>query len=202
MATLRFPRDTPHGGWRYWQKESKLLIQGDNLRDLANNIIRHRQYAHLEPLDIETVELEIQRQICHRMGEDGCVREGPDDSWVPAKPVRMGVSEVLAFSRAALAWAETGGELVSMDENERRHKICVDCPMNVSMSGCACTPLYKAIALAIPVERRFDDLNICQACGCTLKAKCAAPASVIQASDLGRDIQYPGWCWVNSLAKP
>ena len=72
-------------------------------------------------------------------------------------------------------------------------------PMNQPVQGCRCAPLYRMVDRAIPEDRRFGDLHVCGVCGCSLKAKCAVPASVVVASDEGRDLPYPVGCWVPSV---
>ena len=143
----------------------------------------------------------MQRQICSKLGARECVPEGPDDPWKPVHDLTRtaSVTEILAFSRAALDWLMGGREIVPLEVNEARRKTCTACPMNQPVQGCRCAPLYRMVDRAIPEDRRFGDLHVCGVCGCSLKAKCAVPGSVVIASDEGRDLPYPVGCWVPSV---
>ncbi len=202
MATLRTPRTAPPGGFFYFQKETRLRIKADNLDELVGRVIEHRQQNRLEPTDRISVSLGIQQQICARLGKSHCRREGPDDPWVPRAEgeTLLTLQSVMAASRAAFEWLGGGMKLVDMEENHRRHEICADCPLNQPMTGCRCSVLFAMIAKVVPENRRFGDLHVCHACGCSLAAKCAAPLNVLRASEEGRNVSYPAWCWMAGLA--
>ena len=74
------------------------------------------------------------------------------------------------------------------------------CKFNRAPHACACTPLWKFIASVIPAERKRDNLHICGICGCALSAKTQMPDEVIRASDKGRNLNYPGYCWAKALS--
>ena len=200
MARLKFLTATPPRGWIYVQPETRLRIKGDNLPELVGRTIQHRQQQRLQPQDRTAVQLDIERQICARLGTEWCRPEGPDDPWVPRREnLTIGLGDIMGASKGGLEWLEGGRQLVSLDENQRRREVCAACPLNVPARGCLCAPLYKAIAKVVPGERRFPDLHVCQACRCSLQVKCAVPAEVIVAADAGRGISYPVQCWVPAL---
>jgi hypothetical protein len=195
MATLRDKSMEPPGGWIYVQPESKLVIRDENLPQLIAQVMAHRVHMGYPRSDQVSVTIDVERQICTRLGTHDCNAEH-GDTWVPMKTnAGLGLSGVLAFSKGAFDWFTSGRPIVSMEENQRRRAICSICPLNQPMSGCRCAPLYKAIAAVVPKERQFDDLHVCEACGCALKAKCAVPADVLMTMDEGRDVVYPIQCW-------
>lgn len=202
MATLRYRRDVPPCGWKYYQQESKLLINGENFEDLRRLVIAHRRHKGYAPTDEETVGLEIERQICTRLGNYQCRSEGPNDDWVPMPDDGdfLSLEKIKSASAAAWEWFKRGGELVPLAEAERRARICEGCPCNEPFSGCKACGIQKLISQVVPEERRFEWLNGCLVCGCDLKSKVNMPNSVIVASDRGRNLRYPvGHCWQREI---
>ena len=201
MARLKDPNTAPPGGFSYRENRSGLTLTGTSLQDLTARLIDHRRYRGWWPQDAAEVSLEIQRQLCRRLGSAQCKSEGPDDPWKPVDDLtlNLGLSHVLAASRAFLEWLSSGFGTATMEETLRRRSVCLECPLNRPAAGCKCDVLYKAIAAAVPTDRQFGDAHICGACGCSLKAKLSAPAAVIAASEKGRNLQYPAECWVPDL---
>lgn len=193
MAILKRRNETPPGGWVYFQKETEYTMKSENEDSLIALVVAHRKYRNLQPQEPALVALDVERQICVRLGFGECKREGTGDAWVPRdgskQPVTM--SGVLAFSRAALAFLASGAELAPMDEVARRAAGCRACPLNQPMSGCACNIFYKAIDAAIPRARRFDGLHVCRACDCSLVAKVNLTPAQIVVSNEGRNITWP-----------
>ena len=155
MAKLRHPSDVPPCGWQYLEPRTRLTLTGDNLADLVSQVHTHRQHNGF-PDTIEQARLDVQRQICSKLGTRECVPEGPDDPWKPVHDLTRtaSVSEILAFSRAALEWLMGGREIVPLEVNEARRKTCAACPMNQPVQGCRCAPLYRMVDRAIPEDRR------------------------------------------------
>ncbi len=202
MAYLRFSNQVPQGGFRYRQAESQLVIEGESLTDLVNRVRDHRIHKGLAPTDRETISVEVQRQICGRLGLAECSPEGIADEWtpVPADSDVMSLEKIVSFSRAGWEWMKSGGELVPLHEAERRRDICVKCPANADLGhDCFTCKLGQMVSEAVPAERRFPDVRVCAFCSCSLSAKCSAPESVIVASDKGRDILYPNHCWQKAI---
>jgi hypothetical protein len=202
MALLRHKNTTPSLGWRYRQKETGLVLTAKSLGELTLTVKHHRQHAHLEPTDMESIAFEIERQICARLGIYDCMKEGPDDDWapVPNGSNLFSIDKIISLSRSAFEWIKTGGELVTPEEADRRAAICRDCPSNVdSGHGCFNCALGKIVRLAVPAERRPPGLASCSHCGCDLTSKVNVPDSVIVASDAERNIEYPSHCWQRKI---
>lgn len=199
MALLKFINEVPPSGFWYIQRETLLRMEGEGIKDLTNKVVDHRKYKGLTPIDHATVRLEVERQICSRLGVYHCKKEGPDDKWVPFTYPNtvISMSAVLGFSRAAFTWLMTGGELVSQEKAEGRRAKCAACPLNWPLSGCKCGKVAKLVAKAVPAEKRFENLGVCMVCECSLPAKVWLPRSVIDASNAGRDLKFPqdGSCW-------
>lgn len=199
MARYKFLNQVPPGGYWYIQRETALRIEGDSIPEVAKKTIAHRQYKGLQPTDYATVALEVERQICSRLGEDHCRKEGSDDPWQPLnfKSTVMKVGNVFAFSRAAFEWLTSGRELVSREKAEGRAKGCASCPLNWPLTGCKCSKIIKLISKAVPADKQFDNLGVCMACECSLPAKVWLPRNVVDASNAGRNIKFPqdGSCW-------
>lgn len=198
MAVLRKRSETPHLGWQYFQKETEFTIKGENEEQLIDFVVKHRQYKNLHPQDRPSVKLDIERQICTRLGSAECRPEGPDDNWVPRNPERnvVTMSGVLGFSKAAFAFIKSGGQLAPLEEVERRAEICRGCPLNQEMTGCSCNSFYKTIEAVVSAERRMRGLHVCRACDCSLVAKVNLTEDQVRVSNEKRKITWPGSkCW-------
>ncbi len=193
MATLKRWNTSPPGGWQYYQKETAFTIKAENGHQLVQLVVDHRKYKNLEPQDPLAVRLEIERQLCVRLGYGECKAEGPDDKWVArdGKQRIATMSAVLAFSKTALSFFKSGMELAPMEEVQRRAANCRSCPLNQPMTGCSCNLFYKIIALTVPRERKLDGLYVCRACDCSLEAKVNLTPEQIVASNKGRNITWP-----------
>jgi hypothetical protein len=201
MPKIRHPNQNPPGGWRFLQKETMAVIQGESSGDLIQRVIKHRLHKGLSPVDADAVWDEIQRQICTRLGIHECKSEGPGDPWVPIKNGFdiLELDKIKAFSAAFWEWLKSGRELVSEAEAQRRREICKVCPCNQSFSGCKACTVLGLIEAAVPKGKRFDDLEGCLVCACTLKAKVWMPESVIMAADSGRNLRFPVPCWQGEI---
>lgn len=200
MALLKHPGTVPPGGFKYRQPETGLTLTGDSLSDLINKTVSHRRYKGLKPDSAEMVSLDVQRQICTRLGKADC-KEEETDSWVPVPTTpRFTLTDILAFSRTLLEFIKSGGALVPIDEAQRRREICVVCPLNQKATGCKCSLFYKAVNAAVPKERRWDDLHVCGICHCSTMAKVNVPLSVIEADK--RKLAFPVNCWMHKGLPP
>jgi hypothetical protein len=192
MALLK-TRSTPPGGWTYLQVETQAKITAENEDALIDQVIAHRQYKGLPTSGRAETKNEIERQICVRLGHHECAPEGDGDKWVPqdgTKPI-IGMMQMIAFSKAALAFVASGGELASAEEARRRSVGCLACPMNQPVTGCSCGIFYRAIEAAVPSSRRIEGLNVCMACSCSLQAKINLTEEQIVISNEGRKIDWP-----------
>lgn len=202
MARLNFWTTTPSGGWRFFEFRTRAVLRSDNGDDLVREIIAHRQYKGLEPTDAPTVRLEVERQACARLSRRDCTAEGIDDEWVPIDDRALNnfsLSTIMEVSNVMFDIIKNGeAAMVPMHEVERRRDICSRCPLNAHATGCiSCSLLYSTVNLVIPASRKFEDMHVCGACGCSLSAKLQVPLDKLKQIDASREIQYPKWCWMN-----
>lgn len=201
MAHLKSPATQPPGGYTYRQAETALILTSDSFHGLVAKVISHREYRGLKPTDAATVEKEVHNQICSRLGLNEC-NPDPGDDWVPVlKPGILRLTEIMAFSKTMLEFIKNGGVMVPMEEAQRRRKICVECPLNGPATGCKCGLLYQMINMFIPKERKFEDLQICKLCRCSLKAKVNVPMEVIEAGE-DKTLRFPVHCWRHKTLPP
>lgn len=202
MALLKKRNEAPPGGFTYFQRETEFTIKGENLPQLVDLVSKHRAYKNLHPQDAESVQKDIERQICTRLGSLECRSEGAADTWVPRNPERniVTMSGVLGFSKAAFEFVKSGGALAPMEEVQRRAEICRGCPLNQPMTGCSCNVFYKTIDAVVSSERRLPGLHVCRACNCSLVAKVNLTKEQVIISNEKRKITWPGSaCWQKTL---
>jgi hypothetical protein len=196
MALIRSFRDVPPGGWRYVQPETAVWFSSDNYDDLIAQIIPHRKY---KGLPVESVELDVQRQLCLGLDEGWCKPE-PGENYRPVADLTARLTTGMALSLgktvvAALAEVAAGKlPLASKDDAQRRATICRGCPFNKPSSLCSCSAVYKAIEATIPKDRLQPGISVCMACGCSLQAKVNLPLSVVQAGN-STEATFPPHCW-------
>lgn len=206
MARLKSFRDTPPGGWTYFQLETELTIKGDCWTELVDLVLAHRRYRNLQPQDKPSVELEIQRQMCRKLGKQECQSEGPQDKWLPLAhdKVMLTMDMVLGFSKAAIAFVASGGEMAPMDEVKRRAAICKNCLFNQRLSGCRCQPFYALLDKTIPKDRRMPDMGVCGVCKCSNLVKVNLTEDQVRVSNEGRELEWPvdQECWQRDIMQP
>ena len=208
MPTLKLSRETPPGGWRYFQPETRLWFSGDEqgVYEMAERIVAHRRYANVPRGTIQEVMEDIHNQICERLGPAFCHQKGGGTFFHIKKDLSQNIDSqtAIAGTKAFIEFLATGRELVDRQEAFRRAEICRSCHLNTHGKGCvSCNGLNKLVKTVLKEERREPGLYICAACGCGLQAKVQVNEEVIKAADQGRDLTYPAWCWVPEiLAKP
>lgn len=198
MARLKFQNEVPPLGFWYIQPQSRLRIDGESLDDTTNKVIAHRKYKGFEPVEFKVVRLEVERQICTRLGTYHCKAE-EGDKWTPiqSESTMLSVGSIKAASKAAWEWLSSGRELVSAEQAKTRAELCQKCPINQPLTGCKCSSVFKIIERIVPKEKRFDGLGVCVVCQCSLPAKVWLPRNVIDASNAGQKLNFPqdGSCW-------
>ncbi len=203
MALLKSFTTTPHLGWRYFQQETEFTLTGDNWEELVKAVTDHRVYRNLQPQDKAAVELDIQRQMCRKLGKQECRSEGPQDKWLPLPPEKELVSMdmIMGFSKAAFAFAASGGELAPIEEVKRRAEICRRCIFNEALHGCRCTAFYKLLDKTIQGARRMDGLGVCRVCHCSLVVKANLTDEQVRISNEGRELNWPDdqECWQKAI---
>ena len=196
MALIRSFRDVPPGGWRYVQPETGVHFSSDTFDGLVAKVRPHREY---KGLSTETLEVDVQRQLCAGLSESECRPETGEDY----RPVRdltaklttqMALGLTKAVTASLLEVAAGRAALASLQEAQARAAICRGCPFNKPASLCSCSAVYRAIEAAIPRDRIVAGVSVCMACGCSLQAKVNLPLSVVQASN-SPESTFPSWCW-------
>lgn len=195
MAVLNHPREAPPDGWKYFQAETGSWFEAMIGPELVDLIVAHRQWKNLPRADATSAWADLQQQICERMPPGVCTAESGEDYQPFDDKYRSLNSEtVLAASKAAIAWLQSDSPAVTAEEAERRAGICRACQYNKNTS-CACTPVFKLIDALIPAGRTPAGLALCTLCGCSIRAKILAPRDVIDASNAGRNLRFPAYCW-------
>jgi hypothetical protein len=197
MPLLNDTRTEPPGGWRYTQFETALRMEGGSLPELTDTVIAHRKYKGLYPQDRDSVQKDIERQLCQMLEPRFCRSEAGE----PVDPIidqtrGLSTDKALALSRTVFE-ALKQGKFTGVGESARRADICRRCPFNVSTSGCSCAPFYAAINLLVPKERLEKGVNLCAVCGCSLKAKIILPMEAVTAGNQGQGYKFPSYCWQN-----
>lgn len=191
----------PPGGFIYFQKETEFTIKGENEDNLIDLVIAHRKYRNLHPQEPSLVRLDIERQICTRLGIGECRPENVADKWVPqiqTRPV-FTMGKVIGLSNAALEFVKSGMNLVPIEEAQRRAEICKGCAQNRELTGCSCSTFHKLIAAMVPASRKINGLFVCWACGCDLRSKVNLEDSVIIESNKNQQVDYPAFCWQRAI---
>ena len=179
-----------------FRSETGVWFISDNYDDLIKKIEPHRSYKNL-PLD--TIHSDVQRQLCAGLTTTECQPE-PGENYRPVKDLTTTLTTAKAISltksvAGILAEVASGrSALCDKTEAAARADICRRCPFNRSANLCSCSAVYKAIEAAIPKDRRYPDISVCAACGCSLQAKVNLPLGVIKASN-SPEVVFPAWCW-------
>jgi len=199
MATIKTFRDVPPGGWRYVQPETAVRFYSDTFEDLAKQVKVHREY---KGFPVETIEIDIQRQLCSGLSTDHCQPE-PGEDYRPVVDLTAQLTAEMAvnLSKAIAAFLLRGGGFVELAEAQRRATICRGCIFNKPAKLCSCSFAYKAVEALIPAERRLPGISVCAACGCSVVAKVNLPLDVIGAS-LPPELSLPDHCWQREARHP
>lgn len=201
MATLkdRTHTVTPPGGWRYVQPETGVQFATRSWQSLVSEVREHREY---KGIPVETVELDIERQICMRDTGGQCIPEpGEDYRPVADLTARLTTSMAVSLTKGVATFLAGGAQWVDKAEAERRAAICRGCPFNKPASLCSCSSVYKLLDSLVPSERHLQGVSVCMACGCTLQAKANMPIEAVQAS-LPPGITLPPFCWQKDSRQP
>jgi hypothetical protein len=202
MPLLNSHNTTPPGGWVYRQVETDFTMKEENLAKLIKTVVAHRIYRNLKPDDAASVQLDVERQICVRLGRLECHKEGKTDKWVPQDELRdyVTMSGVLGFSKAAIAFVKSGGAMATPEVSAARAAICAVCPLNQPMTGCACNVFYKVLDATVPAARRIAGMHVCRACQCTLAVKILLTDEQVIISNEDRNITWPEQnCWQKTI---
>lgn len=212
------PNRSLQGGWRYTDPDTQIEIAGRDFTDLVYNVRRHRLSKGL--IATQEIETVLTEYFCVNKIVP-CV----DDRATYQAPSRVlfkqSVNRLVGRSirrRGTKAIAETiaripsGTAFTSRAIADVRASICASCPMNKKRKTkrcCAGDPGLNALRLVIRLASRVnlhmhtpsdDALNICNVCGCELKAKVWCSEGVIKATeDPGSLAFLPKECWVREI---
>jgi hypothetical protein len=194
MATLARPSEAPPDGWFYICSTGK-RIDGWDLTELTELVAAHYEWKGVNYGSKPELRLEIQRQICSGLPKGHCQPE-PGENYAPFEDQARNFDRemILSASKATLEWLKTG-ILEEKTESERRAAVCRTCRFNRPSPSWVCSALCATLDALVPVGRRENGLSICGICACSLPAKVIAPKVVVDASNAGRDLRFPHWCW-------
>lgn len=183
----------PPGNWRYTEPTTGFTSMGITIRQLLDRVRQHRLNNNI-PIGPHLLE-EVERAICAALSPADQIEFCGTGL---REPAGLHWGEVQKFMATATAFIKSGGALVPQEEAERRTAICVTCPYNVGMYGCApCRLIVDGLRVAVLQRSTSQDaaLNNCGVCGCDLKTMAHIPLDVLRAGEAGRELVYPDWCW-------
>jgi hypothetical protein len=185
----------PPGGWRFKHIGTGFVSTGITFQSLVQKVMQYRQ-NHGEPIVSEgyaRLSDEVEEEICQSLSIED---QGNycNTKWRPMTGVHW--REVARFLHTVASWITTGFTLVPQSEAERRAAICVKCPLNVGMTGCAmCRSALKEGREKLMQRSTSSDgsLLACGVCGCDNKTQVHVPLDVLRAGKKG--LSFPEWCW-------
>ncbi len=193
---LERKHETPPGGFRYTQPETKMFFRTVTWRDLVQLVHQHRRANNL-PVGL-FFEQEIEQQLCGELPPGWC-----REPTVPPSPGRgaLTLKEIILGTKTLASWVMGGGKRVELQEANRRASICVGCPMNQEIADCsACneTTLRAAVELVTSggVTDQEGKLKACAVCGCSNKAQVWLPLDILQKHLPDEmNARLPDICW-------
>lgn len=196
MALLKFPHTTPPDGFIYTQPETGTRIEGDTLAECIERVVAHREWKGLERADKGLASQDIQRQICMGMPKGVCQAE-PGEDYQPFKDNSRDftAASVMAASETLIRHVINGGELVSVEESERRASICRGCRFNRNSPSWVCAKICATLDKLVPKGREQPGLQICGICSCSTKLKTLIPLAVLLPANERRGLIFPSYCW-------
>lgn len=184
---------TPPGGWRFTDPTTGFTSVGITFQQLVQRVAVLRQNNNITT--VGSLSEEIEEAICNAMPpEDQAVW---CDMGMRPPPQSVDWQQVQQFLNTAKEFVKEGAPLVTQDEAERRAAICVTCPYNVVMSGCAtCRVAVAALRDHIlKVSTSKDEqLQSCGVCGCDNRTQAHIPLEILKAGE-PRPLRFPEWCW-------
>lgn len=191
MKKLKSRLVEPAGGWRYTQKETGWSTKQITFFMLVRAVAQHRANMKLPtPGDLAA---EIENAICQSLSPESQI-EMCDDGESYTKSVHWGLVD--RFLKTMTAFVVGKVPLVPQEEAERRAAICVKCPLNVGLHGCAmCRMTLNALRESVAKRTTTQDsvLQACGVCGCDNRTQVHFPLESLHAGS--GDLKYPEWCW-------
>jgi len=193
MLRVREKQTTPHGGWRYKQRESGKLITATSLPNLVAAVREHR-IANDYPIQMD-MEVEVEEGVCKEVPE--ACHDKPRD----LIPQRLTIANVVAFTMTLGESILKGNPRVEQDEADRRAVLCVGCPANVQAEGCGGCNSARLDDVIGKITRtgktKYDNkLESCKYCGCLNRAQVWFPLEILQ-NHIKPEIReaLPAHCW-------
>jgi hypothetical protein len=196
VARLNDTRTEPPGGWRYVQSETGCAIEAGSFPELLEKLAIHRKYKSVGSTDPAEMAVEIENQLCQGLDPRFC-RAEEGETYLPTVDQTRSLTstKATAFSKSVFVFLAGDDPIVSKEVSESRAAICRGCQFNRSAASCACSAFNKLISALVPKKRVEPGVDMCAACGCSLRAKLLLPDAVVQAGNEGRDIRFPSHCW-------
>lgn len=201
MLSLLDRQTTPPGGFRWFEATTKSWLNANTLLDLARDVTRHRHANGIQTSDEETVQREVEDQLCRTL-PPGICRDVEGQRIVSAQimsfdAIKQGTATLMAFIAGGL-------KRVDVAIANTRAKTCAGCFANRDPSGecTTCTKAAFAAATAIVGAEPTDYdgyLKACAYCACGLKAKVWVPIETLRAHTPHEQFaQLPDFCWIRT----
>lgn len=211
---------SPIGGFHFTQPETGAEFQDWGFDFIVNKIIAHRQQnpRFNLPIDRPSVEAEVDRHNAELMmrilgGELYIINDGGGGAPnfpVPRPSRLLSVAGLSKLGSGIGAWSEMfqGGQPVEPALAAKRAEVCASCPQNQKgdlsswFTGAAANHIkgwYEALQGHKMVTPSDDQLNVCVACLCPLKAVVHFPIE-IKLKHLTADARakLDPHCWILS----
>lgn len=175
--------------WMFKDPDTKYTYKANNEKELLDLIISYRTQNELPP--IEYLPIVVENYLCQRRVNLGACE--------PREPLKRGLFTYLKGGMA-LVKNLMFKKFVSLQEADRRARICVQCPLNVFPDKSGFVKWSDEVANASVGDRRsayHNALGNCNACGCTLKAK-VFYGETLNLSDKELEAM-PEFCWQKQI---
>jgi hypothetical protein len=180
---LRYKTMEPPGGWTYRDKDTNVwIISRVNFADLIDKVREHRNSNELAiPDDLEN---QVETFICYRIPQDLVIGK------IERKVTPHSLHAIQKFTQEFLQTIQNV-KVISPDKAEERAKICLACPLNMSVVCMDCNGLDAWIRSWNGNRKTSvdDKLHACLADGIFVQASIHADAEFTQVKEL------PAKCW-------
>lgn len=189
METLLRKDVVPPDGFRYFQQETRFIVEAQDYWTWVAEVKKHRIG---NGISLDGIEEQMQDQLCQTLPAGWCRQDDPNR---PRPDMRFGLSDIWNWAVAHIKLATTG--FVAQEEAERRAKICAGCYMNVMGQGCqSCHKVAELFTTELAARKTESDsfLRNCAACKCYLKALVHFPIDILQNHASVQPL-LPSFCW-------
>lgn len=197
----------PPGGWEYVEPRTGEKFKGGSLVELTAKVQKHRESNNLWPISETEVQVEIENQICQRVGHEWCqfMKAGQWGFSINFDKIRAGTRSLLGWAKAAVTGEDP---YVNEAEANRRAEICSKCWANKAITGCyGCGLADRIREMLVQAKgsrwtQHDAKLHACVVCGCAnaaqvwIKEEILAPAVTEEQRECYREIPN---CWKAAL---